>query len=392
MVIIKYVNMVFFAIFTLTLVVIFFFFFLAKLVDRRINKCDYATTENVSEQAKALHKELLIADMHADTFLWDRDFLQSNRQGHIDLPRMLEGNAAIQIFDAVTKTPKGLNYNNNDDTTDNITLLSIANRWPMKTWNSLLARALHNAERIRRASKDSSGKFSVLTTGTELNAFLEKRKSNAQMAAALLAVEGLHALQGKLENLDTLYRAGYRMMGFVHFFDNDAGGSSTGVQKGGLTEFGKQALKKMEALNIIIDLAHASEQLMDDILDMATRPVVVSHTGVQGTRDSLRNLSDRHIKAVAAKGGLIGIGYWSEAVGDISPAGIAKAIRYTSQLVGVEHVALGSDFDGAVHTRFDISALPLLTDALLKEGFSEEEIRGIMGGNQISFLQQWLPA
>lgn len=371
---------------------IFFFFFLGKLVDRRINACGYAGTDAVSEKAKLLHSKLLIADMHADSFLWDRNFLERNNRGHIDLPRMLEGNAALQIFDAVTQTPRGLNYDRNDDRTDNITMLTIANRRPVRTWFSLKERALYNAERVHNAAADSGGQFCIITNQHELNIFLEKRIHTPKIAAGMLAVEGLHALEGQLENLNVLYHAGYRMMGLVHFFDNDAGGSSTGMQKGGLTDFGKAAVRKMEELNIMVDLAHASERLIDDVLEFSHKPVVVSHTGLRGTKDSLRNLSDAHLKAVAEKGGLIGIGYWSEAVGDITPAGIAKTIRYAANLAGVEHIALGSDFDGAVATQFDISAILLITDALLNEGFNEDEIAKIMGGNQIRFLKQWLPA
>ncbi|MBK9328397.1 MAG: dipeptidase [Sphingobacteriales bacterium] len=371
---------------------IFFFFFLGKLVDGNINRCDYPGTGEVSEKAKSLHAKLLIADMHADSFLWDRNFLERNQRGHIDLPRMLEGNAALQIFDAVTQTPRGLNYDRNDDRTDNITLLTIANRRPPRSWFSLKERALHNAELVHKAAANSAGRFSVIKNQKELNAFLEKRIHSLKMAAGMLAVEGLHALEGRLENLEVLHQAGYRMMGLVHFFDNDAGGSSTGMQKGGLTDFGKAAVRKMEELYITVDLAHASEQLIEDVLAYSHKPVVVSHTGLRGTKDSLRNLSDAHLKAVAEKGGLIGIGYWSEAVCDISPAGIAKTIRYAVNRAGVEHIALGSDFDGAVATQFDISSLVLLTDALLKEGFEEEEVAQIMGGNQIRFLQQWLPA
>ncbi|MFN8238655.1 MAG: membrane dipeptidase [Chitinophagales bacterium] len=376
----------------LTALALLFFFFLGKLVDGRINACGYAGTAAVSEKAKSLHAKLLIADMHADSFLWDRNFLERNHRGHIDLPRMLEGNAALQIFDAVTQTPRGLNYDRNDDRTDNITLLTIANRRPLSAWNSLKERALHHAALVHKTSADSQGQFSVITNRKELDSFLEKRQQTPNMAAGMLAVEGLHALEGRLENLDVLHHAGYRMMGLVHFFDNDAGGSSTGMQKGGLTDFGKAAVRKMEELHIVVDLAHASEQLIDDVLAFSHKPVVVSHTGLRGTKDSLRNLSDAHLKAVAEKGGLIGIGYWSEAVGDITPGGIAKTIRYAVNRVGVEHIALGSDFDGAVATQFDVSALALLTDALLQEDFNEDEIAQIMGGNQIRFLQQWLPA
>jgi len=143
---------------------------------------------------------------------------------------------------------------------------------------------------------------------------------------------------------------------------------------------------------MIIDLAHSSPNAVADVLDMATRPVVVSHTGVRGACDSVRNLSDQLMKRIAAQGGLIGIGYWEGAVCDISPAGVAASIAYAIDLVGEDHVALGSDYDGATQVAFDTSQLVLLTDALLKAGVSEEAIAKVMGGNLIAFLRANLPS
>jgi microsomal dipeptidase-like Zn-dependent dipeptidase len=147
----------------------------------------------------------------------------------------------------------------------------------------------------------------------------------------------------------------------------------------------------MEKKEIIIDLAHASPKLIEEVLEIVKRPVIVSHTGVNGTFYSPRNLSDAALRAIAKNGGLIGIGFWEEAVGSIHPASIAAAIRYTSDLLGVDHVALGSDFDGAVTTSFDASNIILLTEALIQEHFSDKEIKKIMGGNQIEFLKHNLP-
>ena len=123
----------------------------------------------------------------------------------------------------------------------------------------------------------------------------------------------------------------------------------------------------------------------------ATRPVLVSHTGVEGTCPGTRNLSDRHLQAIAASGGVIGIGYWSTAVCDTSVAAIVKAIRYSVDLIGVDHVALGSDFNGTVHTPFDVSGLAQLTEGLQSVGFSAEEIAAIMGGNVQRLLLASLP-
>ena len=142
---------------------------------------------------------------------------------------------------------------------------------------------------------------------------------------------------------------------------------------------------------MIIDLAHASPKTIDDVLAMATRPIVVSHTGVKGTCNNNRNLSDDQIRAVAAKAGLIGIGYWDTATCGTDVAAIVRAMRYVSDRVGAEHVALGSDFDGAVTTPFDTSGVVEVTDAMLSAGFSEAEIRAIMGENVMRFLAANLP-
>jgi microsomal dipeptidase-like Zn-dependent dipeptidase len=181
------------------------------------------------------------------------------------------------------------------------------------------------------------------------------------------------------------------MMAPTHFFDNDIAGSAHGVEKGGLTDNGKEMIRRMEALKMTVDLAHSSAKTIDEVLAMATRPVVVSHTGVRGTCDNQRNLSDEQLKGIARTGGVIGIGYWDTAVCGGDAGAIAKAIRYTANLVGVEHVGLGSDYDGAITTPFDTTGLVQITEALIAEGFSDDEIKMIMGGNTVRLLLQNLP-
>ena len=142
---------------------------------------------------------------------------------------------------------------------------------------------------------------------------------------------------------------------------------------------------------MILDLAHASPRTIADALAMATRPVVVSHTGVKGTCDNRRNLSDDELRGIARTGGVIGIGYWETAVCGTDAEAIARAIRYAAGVAGIDHVGLGSDFDGAITAPFDTTGLPLITDALLAQGFDQEEIAKIMGGNTIRLLLENLP-
>jgi microsomal dipeptidase-like Zn-dependent dipeptidase len=363
-----------------------------QLVDQRENKVWAKPPYTATDKAFALHRQLIIADLHADSLLWGRDLLERDTDGHIDIPRMADGNVALQIFSLPTKSPRGLNIERNEDNSDTIFWLALVDRWPVATWNSLTQRALYQARRLHQFAKGSRGGFVVIESADDLANYLDRRSHNGNLTAGLLSIEGAHALDGKLENLDVLYRAGYRMMSPSHFFDTDIGGSAAGVQKIGLTEKGREWVRQMEARHMIIDLAHASPRTIGDVLAVATRPVVVSHTGVKGTCDNNRNLTDEQIRAIATKGGLIGIGYWDTATCGTDARAIVKAMRYVSDRVGVLHVALGSDFDGAVTEPFDTTGLVKITEAMLEAGYSDQEIRMVMGENAVQFLRENLPA
>jgi microsomal dipeptidase-like Zn-dependent dipeptidase len=181
------------------------------------------------------------------------------------------------------------------------------------------------------------------------------------------------------------------MMSLQHFFDNKLGGSLHGTSGDGLTEFGIEAINEMMRLNIIIDVSHSSENVVKDVLDISTQPLVISHTGFNGHCESPRNISDSLMVEIAKKGGLIAVGFWDAAVCDNTPRAVAEAIKFGIGLIGADHVSLGSDFDGTITPGFDISELEAITHELLELGLSETEIRKVMGGNMLSFLQDNLP-
>jgi len=131
--------------------------------------------------------------------------------------------------------------------------------------------------------------------------------------------------------------------------------------------------------------------MVRDVLEITGRPVILSHGGVKGICDKARNLDDELMIEVASQGGLLGIGYWDGAVCDISPEGIVDSIRYAIDLVGADHVALGSDFDGATTVMLDTAELAILTQTMLDRNFSEDEIRKVMGDNAREFFLSWLP-
>jgi len=367
------------------------FFALPSLVESHFNRVLSLPPYNASSQAQALHRSLLIADLHADSLLWGRNLLKESRRGHVDVPRLVKGNVALQVFSLPTKTPWGLNIERNRADSDQITWLAIAEDWPVSTWSSLTERALYQAKRLQRMAETSNGGFVVIRTSADLDQYLARRNANPQLTAGLLSIEGAHALGGNLANIDVLYNAGYRMMAPSHFFDNDIGGSSAGVAKSGLTEKGRSMIRSMEEKHMIVDLAHASWPTFDDALNIATRPVVVSHTGVKATCNNNRNLSDSQIRRVGANGGLVGVGYWETATCGNDAKAIVRSMRHVADLIGVEHVALGSDFDGAVVQPFDTTGLITITDELIAEGFSEDQIRLIMGVNVFRFFRANLP-
>jgi membrane dipeptidase len=233
----------------------------------------------------------------------------------------------------------------------------------------------------------SGGRLRLITTQTDIDRLLADRQNGSSAVGGMLSIEGLHAIEGDIANLDVLYAAGFRMAGLAHFFDNDVAGSMHGVNKGGLTPLGRQVLRRMEAIGMIVDVAHASHAAVADVLAMATRPVVSSHGGVQATCKVNRNLTDDEIKGIAATGGVIGIGYWSGAICSTDPRDAARAIAHVRDLVGIDYVGLGSDFDGSTTTGFDASQVAAITQALLNAGFSETDIRKVMGGNVLRVLR-----
>jgi len=359
-------------------------------VEASMNKVDGKPLPKVSAEAIALHKTLTIVDLHSDTLMWKRDMLDRADRGHMDLPRLQEGNVALQVFSSVSKTPKGQNYDANGSDSDNITLLAVAPMQPVRTWDSLLERSLWHAAKLDRAASGSGAMLRHVRNPNQLDQLLKLREQNLKITGGFLSIEGLQNLEGKVANLDKLYAAGFRMAGITHFFDNELAGSMHGIKKGGLTPLGREVIRRMEEKGMIVDIAHCSRQCVTEILAMARRPVVSSHGGVQATCKVNRNLSDEHIKGVAATGGIIGIGYWDGAICDTSPKSVAKAMKHVRDLVGIQHVALGSDYDGATTVRFDTSKLVQVTQALLDEGFTPDEIRAVMGGNAIRVLREGL--
>ncbi len=369
--------------------VVIFFTYVPGYFDKKSNQVTIRM--NASDRMTWYDSIPFIADLHCDMLLWDRDFFKMHDYGHVDLPRMQQANMAFQVFSIVSKVPKGINIERNDDKSDQIALLSFGQLRPPKTWFSIKERALHQINQLHTFAEKSDGQFRVITSKSELQNFTDDRAKNRKLTSGMLGLEGAHCLENDLNNLTVFYDAGVRYIGITHFFDNEWGGSAHGVDRNGLTDGGKELISKMNDFNITIDLAHAAPKVIDDVLALSLRPVLVSHTGVKGVCDNQRNLSDAHLIEIGKRNGLIGIGLWETSVCGTDAAATAKSIRYVADKIGVDKVALGSDFDGAIGTHFDVTGLPLIVKALEKEGFNRKEIEMIMGGNIRDFFLMNLP-
>jgi membrane dipeptidase len=359
-------------------------------LDQARNKTKVLPPYKVSDEARDLYNSLeFIADLHCDALLWSRDLTVKNEIGHVDFPRMQEANMALQAFTIVTKSPAGQNFSKNTGASfDNITLLNFLQARPISNWFSLLNRAVYQCRKLHREAADFSEEFIVVKGKDDFNMLLAFRKENKRVVGGFLGIEGAHCLEGKIENLDNLYEEGVRMVGPTHFFDNELGGSAHGISREGLSKFGHGVIARMDELGMIIDLAHASPAMIDDILAQTQHPVVVSHTGVRGTMNNARNLSDKHARQIAKNGGLIGVAYFKGAVSAPMTQGIVETMKYIKSIAGVACIALGSDYDGSMTAPFDITGLPLLVEELMRQGFSENEIRAIMGENVKRFMLQ----
>ena len=347
-------------------------------------------------KTKDFHQQLFIADMHADTFTFVDSFMQRKDYAHLDYPRAREGGINLLTMaiatevplSAVKHSPEGVKRD-----TNLIQILAIAGLEPVSNWTSNYARGLWTINNIRHTVTDHPDKLILVTHREDIAELLMEHTlgSNKHMGL-LLAVEGGHLLEGKLDQLDQLYDQGVRMLSLTHAFDNEYGGASEGVEQYGLTETGKALLKRMGELGIIIDIAHASPALANDLLTEANNPLVYSHGGIQGTCDINRNLPDNLLEKIQTNGGLIAIGLWDRVLCGNTPKDVAASMRYVADRIGTKHLALGSDFDGGVKTITDASGIPLLTEALLENGFSKTEVIAIMGGNYADFLMKQLPA
>jgi membrane dipeptidase len=328
-----------------------------------------------SDEARSIHADHPPIDLHADTLMWSRwtgyDLHKAHEPplplaafgGHVDLPRMREGGMSAQFFSMVS--------------------LPLADR--VKG----MARVIH--EQIDNLESQMSNKPGTLRLVKNAG---EVAASNAMgEIAALLGIEGAHALEGDLENVRVFARRGVRYIGLLHFTANEAGFPAYGKGRsdGGLTPWGCRLVEACEDSGVLVDLAHVNRQGFLDACSVARKPPIVSHTGVLGAFEHWRNIDDAQLRAVADKGGVVGVIFCPRYVGGEGLDPVIAHLKHIVNVVGEDAAALGSDWDGfIVPTKAlkDPRGLPLLTDAMLDAGFSRGAVGKILHDNVMRVLRE----
>jgi membrane dipeptidase len=328
-----------------------------------------------SPEARALHAAHPAIDLHADTLMWGRwigyDLLARHEPplpraaigGHVDVPRMRDGGMGAQFFGLVSL--------------------------PWRDRMRGLARVVHEQIDVleQTVARSQGRELRLVRTAADVEA---AAKDGA--AGALLGIEGAHALEGKLENLDAFAKRGVRYLGILHFSANEAGAPAYGRgadEYQGLTRWGRELVERCEANRVIVDLAHINKAGFIQACEIATKPPIVSHTGVLGAFEHWRNIDDTQLRALADKGGCVGVIFCPKYVGGDGLEPVVKHFLHILDVVGEDVPALGSDWDGfIVPTRGlgDPRGLPLLTDALLKAGVKERVIAKLLRDNVMRVL------
>jgi membrane dipeptidase len=346
----------------------------------------------VSPATQALHEHAFIADLHMDPLMHHRDLLVRSDDGDTDIPRLREAGVDLAGFGIVTEP---------------IPLLGEAGirtgfwwwGWPPEARRSPLARALAQLDEIDRLLARDPG-LRLVRTPEDLDAV------RAERAFGLIAsLEGAEAVADDPAAIRRLHARGVRVVGLTHLRDNRLGGSGSPTipildwyargDDPGLTAVGRAVLAAMEGLPFVVDLAHTSPRTFDDILGAWAGPVLVSHTAMAALHPGTRNLTDDQLRAVAARGGLVGVMIATNFLGSRHLAALADHLLHAVRVMGAEHVSLGLDLDGMVSLPaefHDVRDLPKVTQLLHERGLPPAEIEQVLGLNALRFFTTALAA
>lgn len=337
-----------------------------------------ANTANTAnhDRVAAIHEGFVFADIHAHPSRFHRANVE--RIGADEIARYRRGMIDVVVSNVSSDAAFHGGYTARDGTRPD--RLRGNDRYPLEPGEAF-AFTVDRMERVLQTIEEGDA---VLASSPD--AVLAARRDG--QIALMPALEGADGLEGSIENLHELHDRGLGLLQLMHFLDNEIGGNQTPPHDGrGLSDFGRDLVREANRLGIIVDLAHANSQTIRDALAVSSQPMVFSHTGVKALHDGDRYLSDDDIRAIAEGGGVIGI--WpSESLGTI--AEMVRHIDYVKELVGVEHLAIGSDLRGMdyIDAFGEEANFMAIVDGLIDAGYTDEEIGLIMGGNFFRLWQQ----
>ena len=322
----------------------------------------------------AIHERVVFADIHAHPSRFHRANIE--RIDDREIERYRRGFIDVVVCNISSDAAYQGGYTARDGT--DVPRLQGNDAYPLKPGDAF-AFTLDRLERVLRTIASGSAALA----SSPAAAIEAKRRGTL---ALLPALEGADGLEGSLDNLRELHRRGVRLVQLVHFRDNDLGSNQTPpYEDRGLAPFGRDVIRESNRLGILVDLAHANTRTIMDALKTSTEPILFSHTGAKALHSADRYLTDDEIRAISAKGGIIGI--WPAAEFK-TPAGMVRHIEHVKRLAGVDHVAIGSDLRGMSYFEAfgEEANFRAIVEGLMDGGYSDDEIGKIMGGN---FLRVW---
>jgi len=326
------------------------------------------------------HFEIGIETIHSAGILYDlhNDILEKmiddptyhladfHTYNHTDIPRLITGGVDVQFF-AVWVNPS---THGNNSYNRAVSIINVFN---------------------------SEMSLNPITIGQARTKAEAESLNNQNKIAAVLAVEGGHAIEDDIQKLKALHQSGMRYLTITW---NNSTSWAVSAQDSrsatvGLSTFGEQVIRTMDTLGVMIDVSHTGIKTIQDILSITTNPIIASHSGVRAIRNHYRNLYDSQIIDIANTGGVIGIVFYPpflSGTGSANISTVANHIDYIVNLVGIDHVGLGSDFDGigtnTVIGLDDVTKFPDLTLELLSRGYSRTDVEKIIGGNFMRVFEQ----
>ena len=347
------------------------------------------------------HNDTVLRHHIAATFGEADDFFAANTEGHIDLPRARQGGLGggfFAIFAPNEIKPPGdrSRFPGEDEDDDSIANYKFPMPEPLDPAFAL-QHTMGMAARLHHWEAKSNGAVKIITTAGELADCLQNGTF-----AMILHFEGADCIDTDLDALHVFYRAGLRSLGFVWSRNNAFGHGvpfnfpdSPDIGPG-LTDHGKRLVTTCNELGIMIDMSHLNEKGFWDVAELSNAPLICTHSGAHAMSASPRNLTDGQLDAIAQTNGLTGINYHTgflradgKAYKETSVTEIVRHLAYVADKIGVDHVALGSDFDGATMPGDlpSAAALPNLVKAMRSHGFNEAEIGKINQGNWLRVLK-----